>query len=372
MREALTEIDEVRLDPDEEETLRGEAARLAHADRLRERVSDAVARLSDGDGSALESITSAEHSVSQAAELDPSLADVLRSIQDARIAAAEAARSLTGYAGSLDADPGELERVEARREAIARLVRRYRRDVPGLIEWRSELAAELSVGEDAEGSLARARERVEAARTACLAAGRTLSSRRRSAARDWSGRLTKELKPLGMQHARLEIAVTPREGEDAFTATGMDDVEIRFTANAGETLRPLQRTASGGELSRVMLALKCALEAQDPVDVLIFDEVDSGIGGTVAQAVGERLRRLAGHRQVVCVTHLPIIAALAGNHLRVDKRVAAGRTSVRVESLDPAERVEEIARMLAGDRVTATTRRQAREMLAPERAGSAT
>src|SRR5262249_52393143 len=127
---------------------------------------------------------------------------------------------------------------------------------------------------------------------------------------------------------------------------------------------------SGGELSRVMLALKCALEAQDRVDVLVFDEVDSGIGGTVAQAVGERLRRLARHRQVVCVTHPPLLAPLAQRHLRVAKRVASGRTQVRVEPLDGAERIEELARMLAGERVTDTTRRQARELLTPDRSAS--
>ncbi len=137
-----------------------------------------------------------------------------------------------------------------------------------------------------------------------------------------------------------------------------------FTANPGEPARPLAKIASGGELSRVMLALKCALQTRDRVDLLVFDEVDSGIGGAVAQAVGERLRSLAEHRQVVCVTHLPLIAALAGHHLAVSKHVAGGRTTARVSALERNERVEELARMLAGGRVTETTRRQARELLA--------
>jgi DNA repair protein RecN (Recombination protein N) len=370
MREALREIEEARLDPAEEEALRDEAARLAHADRLRERVAEAAARLSEGEAAALETLAAAGHAVAQAAALDPSLAEVERALADARIAAAEAARALAGYAAALDADPRELERIEARRETIARLVRRYRRDVAGLLAWRDELAAELAVGEDPEGALAAARERLAGARTRCRAAAAALSAKRRAAAREWSGRLTRELRPLGLPHGRIELVVTPRDGEDAFAATGADEVAILFGANAGEPPRPLQRAASGGELSRVMLALKCALEAQDRVDVLIFDEVDSGIGGAVAQAVGERLRRLARHRQVVCVTHLPLIAALAGCHLAVRKRVAGGRTSVQVEPLEPAERIEEIARMLAGDRVTATTRRQAREMLAPGPVGT--
>jgi DNA repair protein RecN (Recombination protein N) len=147
------------------------------------------------------------------------------------------------------------------------------------------------------------------------------------------------------------------------TPAGLDEVTLAFTANPGEPARPLAKIASGGELSRVMLALKCALQARDRVDLLVFDEVDSGIGGVVAQAVGERLRGLAEHRQVICVTHLPLIAALAGHHLAVSKRVSAGRTLASVTALEHAERIEELARMLAGERVTETTRRQARELL---------
>jgi DNA repair protein RecN (Recombination protein N) len=141
---------------------------------------------------------------------------------------------------------------------------------------------------------------------------------------------------------------------------------MRFGANPGESPRTLQRIASGGELSRVMLGLKAALEAQDPVDLLLFDEVDSGIGGAVAHAVGERLRRLSRHRQIICVTHLPMIAALASHHVRVTKRPAGGRTVAGLDVVEGRERIDELARMLAGDQATETTRRQAREMLASE------
>jgi DNA repair protein RecN (Recombination protein N) len=205
---------------------------------------------------------------------------------------------------------------------------------------------------------------VEGTAAACRAAGRALSRRRQAAAKTWSRTLTAELGPLGFPHATLRFVVTPGgEGDAALTPDGLDQVEILFAANPGEPARPLQKIASGGELSRVMLALKTALEAQDPVDLLLFDEVDSGIGGAVARAVGERLRRLSAHRQVVCVTHLPMIAALATHHLRVTKHVAGGRTVAMIERVEGRERVEELARMLAGDRVTDTTRRQARELM---------
>ena len=365
MEQSALELDEARLVEGEEDALRLEAARLAHADRLRELAGHALARLTDGDGAAVDAIAQAARALEQAAALDPSLAETLPALDEARIAAAEAARTLADYVSRLEADPAALEQVEARRDLVARLTRKHRRPVPELLAWREELRRELATGEDAEGSLARTRAGAEGTQAACLAAARALSRKRQVAAREWGGRLTKELRPLGFPHATLEFAVEQEGGaEPAFGPHGLDRVEILFTANPGESARPLQRIASGGELSRVMLALKVALEAQDPVDLLLFDEVDSGIGGAVAQAVGERLRRLACHRQVVCVTHLPIIAALASHHLRVTKSVAAGRTVARIGTVEGHERVEELARMLAGDRVTDTTRRQARELLA--------
>ena len=364
MEQAARELDGARLVAGEEEALRLDAARLAHADRLRELVGHALACLADGEASAVDAIAQAARALEQAATLDPSLAESLPALDEARIAAAEVARSLGEYASRLEADPVALEQVESRRETIARLTRKYRRDVPALISWREELGRELATGEDAEGSLARARAGAAEAHAACLAAARALSRRRRAAAEDWGARLSKEMRPLGMPHARLGFAVEPDDGPaPAFGAHGLDRVEILFGANAGEPDRPLHKIVSGGELSRVMLALKVALEAEDPVDLLLFDEVDSGIGGAVAQAVGERLKRLARHRQVICVTHLPMIAARASCHLRVTKSVAGGRTLARIGPVEGGERVEELARMLAGDRVTDTTRRQARELL---------
>jgi len=362
--QAARDLDETRPVAGEEEELAREAGRLAHTDRLRELAGEALARLSDGDGAALDGLNAAARALEQARALDPGLDEVAPALDEARIAAGEVARTLAGYAASLEADPAALESVESRREALARLKRRYRRDLPGLIAWREEIARELATGEDAEGARARAHEAVRRAAAECAAAGDALSQARRAAAADWTTRLTRELKPLGFDHAQLEFSVTRLDpGSAGFGAQGLDEVEMRFTANPGEPPRPLQKIASGGELSRVMLALKTALEAQDRVDVLLFDEVDSGIGGAVARAVGERLRRLSQHRQLICVTHLPMIAALGTHHLRVTKHRAAGRTVTRIEPVAGEPRVEELSRMLAGDRITETTRRQARELL---------
>jgi DNA repair protein RecN (Recombination protein N) len=369
LADALRELDDARLAEGEDERLRVEASRLAHADRLRELTAEAMARLTEGEDPAMGHLAAALHAVEQAARLDPSLEEALPWLREAEIATAEAARALAGYADRLEADPAALERIEERRALIARLARKYRREIPGLLAWREEIAAELATGENGEEALARARVAADEAERACRREGAALTRARVAAARTWGESLTRELRPLGMPHARLEFAVETHDDEPG--PAGFDTIEMRFTANPGEPPRPLPRIASGGELSRVMLALKCALETQDRVDLLLFDEVDSGIGGAVAQAVGERLRQLARHRQVVCVTHLPMIASLAERHLAVTKRVAAGRTTAGVELLDRERRIEELSRMLAGDRVSDTTRRQARELLeaAPARSG---
>ena len=371
LRHAAAELDQARLEVGEEEQLQQESARLAHADRLRALAGEALARLSEGEGAASDGLSAAEHALAQAAALDASLEETLPVLRDARIAATETARTLSAYLDGLEADPRALESIEARRDLIARLTRKYRREVAALIAWREQITQELDQGDDATGTLERARERVASAEKALRAAGRTLSRKRAAAAAEWGPRITRELKPLGFGHARIDIAVaTPEDAAQRPAAHGVDEVSLRFTANPGEPPRPLQRIASGGELSRVMLALKTVLQEQDRVDLLLFDEVDSGIGGAVAQAVGERLRRLSRHRQIICVTHLPMIAALAAHHLRVTKHVSGGRTLARVEPVDGEARVAELARMLAGDRATDTTRRQARELLgaAPARA----
>jgi DNA repair protein RecN (Recombination protein N) len=359
---AARELDEARLADGEEEELARESARLAHADRLRALAAEALERLSEGERPAVESLSAATRALEQAAALDSTLASEIEALRGAGIAAAETARTLAAYASRLEADPAALEGVEARRELYARLQRKYRRTTRELIAWREELRLELAQGEDSEGSLARAAEKRESCEQAARAAATALSRRRRKAAAEWSIRLTRELEPLGFQHARIGLEVKPvANGE--LSASGLDEVSLSFSANVGEAPRPLQKIASGGELSRVMLSLKTALENKDRVDLLLFDEVDSGIGGAVAQAVGERLRKLAGHRQIVCITHLPMIAALAAHHLAVVKRTTGGRTVARIAALERIDRVAELARMLAGERVTETTRRQARELL---------
>ncbi|TMQ69561.1 MAG: DNA repair protein RecN, partial [Candidatus Eisenbacteria bacterium] len=371
LRHAARELDDARLVEGEDEALAQEAARLSHADRLRALAAHALEQLSECDGSATQRLSGATHALEQAAGLDASLEETLPALREAAIGAAESARALATYLDHLEADPERLETIEARRDLVARLVRKYRRSVPELMAWRDEIERELETGEDADGALARAAARVAEAETSCLGAGADLTRRRSEAGAEWSPRLTRELKPLGLASARLAFQIEAVPPASA-NPLGLDQVTLQFTPNPGEPARPLAKIASGGELSRVMLALQVALEERDRVDLLVFDEVDSGIGGVVAQAVGERLRSLARRRQVVCVTHLPMIAALARHHWSVRKRVSGGRTTVEVARLERAERVAELARMLAGERATETTRRQARELLEDAAPGAAT
>ncbi|HYM81223.1 MAG TPA: DNA repair protein RecN [Candidatus Limnocylindria bacterium] len=366
LRNAAHELDEARLVVGEQDELAGEAARLAHADRLRGLVGSALERLSEADASAIANLGAARHALEQAASLDPTLEKVLPALSEAEIAVADAARTLAGYVDRLEADPQALETIEARRDLIVRLTRKYRREVPDLIAWRAQVAEELAAGDDSGAALARARDAVKRAETTCVERARKLSRKRVTAAAEWNTRLTRELQPLGMPQARIAFDVEPgTPAVESLGGHGLDAVRLSFAPNPGEPARPLERIASGGELSRVMLALKTALEDQDRVDLLLFDEVDSGIGGAVAQAVGERLRRLSRHRQIVCVTHEPIIAARATHHLRVTKGTSAGRTLARIEPVEGEARIAELARMLAGERATETTRRQARELLDP-------
>jgi DNA repair protein RecN (Recombination protein N) len=370
LRHAAHELAEAKLILGEEQALAQEAARLAHGDKLRALVGQALASLSELDDAATAKLAASAHALEQAAALDPSLDLALPGIREAAIAAEESARTLSTYLDRLEADPERLDEVEGRRDLLARLTRKYRRSVQELIAWRAEIDRELESGDDAEGTLERAAQRVRDAEQGCLDAGARLSRARAKAAAEWGPRVTRELAPLGFATARLDVHVEAGALASA-TPLGLDQVTLRFMPNRGEPARPLAKIASGGELSRVMLAFKVALDSRDRVDLLVFDEVDSGIGGAVAQAVGERLRRLARHRQIVCVTHLPIIAARAEHHVAVRKQASGGRTTVRVEPVDGEQRVAELARMLAGERVTETTRRQARELLEGVPSGAA-
>jgi len=366
----VQEIDEAKLVAGESASLASERARLAHAERLRGEAGAAAAcLLSDPTQSepkaSADLLAEAARRVEGAARLDPTLGTLGERLRTLQSEAADIAAELERYVASIEDDTGRLAQLEARLSRLEGLRRKYGGTEEELLEFRDRAAEELAALSGAEERGAelldlRARHAEQlAVRSAELSAGRGRTAERLAAA------LESALAELGMPRARIEIALPPAEAPPLLpcAAGGREAPEFRFCASAGESPRPLRRVASGGELSRVFLALKNVLRRSSPGMVLVFDEVDAGIGGRAADRVGRVLSELAGEHQVLCITHLPQIAARGRTHFRVVKRERAGGSCVQVERLSNEERVEEIARMAGGEVVSETTRRHAQELL---------
>lgn len=364
LRFQVGELDAARLRPGEEEALRAEARRLQHAERFMNGLAEAAALLQDAPQSAGERLARALKIVHDLGRLDPEFAAPGEALEAARVQIDEALGAIRRLRDGVSAEPGRLDSVHERLDALARLKRKYGDSEAAMLEFRADAARELERLERHEEVIA-AQERVlgELAGELAAAAG-ALSDRRRAAATKLAGQVQKALRALGMERAEFEVALErlPEPGP-----RGVDRAELRLSTNPGEEVRPLARVASGGELSRTMLALKSVLARADRMPILIFDEVDAGIGGRVASVVAQTLAAASDGRQVLCVTHLAPIAAVADQHLQVTKSVRAGRTRVAVEPLDAGARVEEVARMLGGASITAAARQHARDLLAARR-----
>ena len=345
------------------EKLTATQSRLAHAASLLETASVGEAELTEGDAALRSRLAAVIHRLRQAAAYDPSLEAVLALADEALIHVDEAARALRSYRERLDLDPGELARVEERIGAIHAIARKYRvapAALPGLTSETASKLEALSAGSDA-AALARAE-------TEALAAYRTLalqlSAKRKLAATELAHRTTATMSELAMGGGRFEVELTPSLEP---TSHGLEAVDFRVATHLKQTPGPIARVASGGELSRLALALQVVLSEVGQVPTLIFDEVDVGIGGAVAATVGRSLRSLGLRRQVLCVTHLPQVAACADHHFRVTKVANRNRVATELAPLGGASRVEELARMLGGQEITAKTRAHAKELLAQNR-----
>ncbi len=370
----LREIDEAQLVPGQWAALEAEHARRVHAERLRGEALAGAGRLV-GDP-ALEDAAAAADLVAEAARRAEEIARLDAGGQElaARLRAAHAelvdvAAELERYASGIEADPERLAQVEERLRQLERLRRKYGGTEDAVLRARDELARE-QVGLQGHDERVRELEQREGPlREELVQAAQGLSRGRAAAARRLEGSLEDALAGLAMPRARLSVALEPAPVLDEMpcAASGAELVEFRFAANPGEPPRPLQRVASGGELSRLFLALKNALRRSETGMVLVFDEVDAGIAGRAADRVGRVLAELAREHQVLCITHLPQIAAFADTHLRVEKEMGAGRTRTSVLPLGESGRVEEIARMAGGEAVSEATRRHARELLRSRR-----
>jgi DNA repair protein RecN (Recombination protein N) len=367
----LGELDAAALQPGEFESLAAEHARLVHASELRAEASAAAAVLSGDplaaeDAGAVDRVDAAARRLEPLAALDATLRPQAERLRAAAAELADAARDLERYADGVEVDPERLAAIEERLALLERLRRKYGRSEDELFACRERLAGELAAlsgGDERARQLAaeaaQLRERL-AADAAELSAGRAEAAAR-------LGRTVEEsLARLDLAGARLEVALEALPADAAMPCgpSGAEQVELRFSANPGEAPRALRRVASGGELSRIFLALKNALRSAESGSVLIFDEVDAGIGGRAADRVGALLAELGAAHQVLCITHWPQIAAAASVQLRVVKRTQNGRTTTAVVRLDAEERVEELARMAGGTRIGEATRAHARELLA--------
>ena len=354
------EIDKAGLAPGEEEELKAERAKLLHADRLRAWADSALDLLKDSDAPALSLVGDALKAVGEIAEIVPEQAECRGLLEGAEVSISEACSSLRAFAGSLEADPERLDKVEGRLDLLSRLKKKYGEDIGEVLLYQATITEELSGLEGGEGDLARLDAEIEEADVSLKKAAAGLRQARMEGATGFSGKVLEELKGLGMPKARFEAGF---EALGRPGPRGFDRVEFLISANPGEALKPLSKVASGGELSRVMLALKVILARADRVPTLIFDEVDSGVGGLTAGAVGRKLREVAGGRQVLCITHLPQIASLAAEHYLVEKTVHDGRTRASVRKLDMEGRVREVARMLGGEEGSSTASAHAEELV---------
>ncbi|HWO26272.1 MAG TPA: DNA repair protein RecN [Kofleriaceae bacterium] len=364
LRYQLEELDAAALTPGEDARIELERARLASVDQLQGAARAAEEHLYGGDGSARDRVAAAARELERAARTDPGLEPVHRQLGEIETLLDDAADQLRGYADRLEGDPERLAYLDDRLALIRRLTRKHGAGLDEVIGKAGALRAELDAlaGRDTRlAELTDARARAMATATGAAA---QLTQSRRKAARRLEKEVGAALAELGMAAARLTVVIEPRV--PGLGPTGADRIELMLASNKGEDTRPLTKVASGGELSRIMLALKLGLLTSgriDDVATYVFDEVDAGIGGATAQVVGSQIRALADHRQVLCVTHLPQIAAYADHHFHVEKAEQGGRTETHVRKLGAAARKDELARMLGGH-ATSKARAHAAELLA--------
>ncbi len=381
LRYQVEEIAAAGLRPGEDDELEQERRVLASAERLKAAAFEAC-QLVQGEDAAgpatLDRLHVAAAGLRRLVELDPALGPLLESLEAALYGLEEAARDIRRYAESLEDNPARLAEVAARLELIADLKRKYGPSIADILAHGEQAAAELETISHSAGRLRELEARVSELRYQMGQAAAELSEQRQAAAVRLAEDVEAQLRDLGLEAARFQVVLERREDPGgiplpdgqtcAFSPDGVDLVEFYVSANPGEPLRPLVRTASTGEMSRFMLAIKTVLAAADDIPVLVFDEIDIGVGGRSGEVIGRKLWDLSRHRQTICVTHLPQIAAFADAHYRVLKEVAGGRSVSRLETLDEAARIEELAAMLAGSAVTGAARRHARELLESARA----
>jgi len=382
------EIEDARLQSGEDEGLETERRVLANAEKIYNAAMNAFDLLYEGNGSTASSLRAAQKQVEELVRYEPQFQEALAALEMARISVEDVGATIRDYAGGIHASPEHLAQVEDRLALLDRLKRKYGPTLDEVMQFGADVARKLSEVENKDEILRQLRSELGKAGAEYLRAARTLSKKRADAARRLEKLVEGEINDLAMKSA-FRIEITSSEEEGNWTGSGIDQAVYMISTNSGEPLRQLEHIASGGELSRVILALKASVEAaSDPISrkggekwgtqdgpsrkkrekrgtqkTLVFDEIDTGIGGRAAEAVGKKLKSLARSNQVLCVTHLPQIATFGDHHFVIEKQESGGRTRTSVRAVTGEERTEEVARMLSGAKLTETSRRHAEQMI---------
>jgi DNA repair protein RecN (Recombination protein N) len=364
LRFQVNEIERASLWPGEDTELEAEKHRLNNVEKLSKLGDDAFALLYDNDSSTLATLDKAARDVEELGQFENTFRECAEGFANARATLEDIAYAVRDFRGRLEFSPERLTEIEDRLAEISRLKRKYGDSVEAVLEHLRESKERLENIETAELREKELKKKLAALRTDYLKIAGELSEKRLAAARKFEKEVEQAFKAVALEKAKFDVRFDEGDPETRLSPKGVDRVEFYFSANPGESPKPLAKVASGGEASRLMLILKTAARSREREKTAVFDEIDVGIGGRVAEAVGLKLKELAKTQQVLCVTHQPQIASLADTHFVVNKAIAKNKTSIAVRELNPIERVEEIARMLAGEKISDTAREHAREMLA--------
>ena len=373
-QQQLDDIEMAQIKPEEDIRLSREIAMMLNAELVQENCTEAAFRLSETEGSALDALSSSVSSLRRISHLNPELDNVVEALEKMKIELSELSRDVRFLSEGAIVDPEQLEMLQERLSLIERLKREHGGTIEDVLRAMADIQSKFD-GLVAETSrIATAQQEAEALQQDLLQDSRVLSKARQRAAKRMEKTVEEELRCLGMPHCRFQVRFTFSNGEEevadveqatseSLSRQGLDNVEYLISPNPGEGFKAMVKVASGGELSRILLALKSALIQTDPVGSYIFDEVDSGIGGGIAETVGQKLQYIGDSRQALCITHLAQVACCAHHHLKVVKRVEGERTTSELRYLSFEERVQEVARMLGGSEITSRTTEHAREML---------
>jgi DNA repair protein RecN (Recombination protein N) len=368
LRFQVDEIKTVNPQVQEDEQLEEEKRRLNNVEKLSTLSDESYAMLYENEEATLTTLEKVIRRINELAEFETTFQDYGENLQTAQATLEDLAISVRNFRNSLEFSPERLDEIENRLAEISRLKRKYGGTIKGVLEYLKDSEERLSRIEDASLTEQELRKKLEKAKVEYVVVARRIHEKRVQFAKQFEKEVEANLKAVQLEKARFEVRLEADETNDkSFTAKGYDFVEFYFSANVGEVVKPIAKVASGGETSRLMLILNTTTKLAENGKTMVFDEIDTGIGGRVAEAVGLKLKELSKNQQVLCVTHQPQVASLAKHHFVVAKETIGNRTKVSIKELDENEKVEEIARMLAGEKITESARTHAREMIATNR-----